>query len=58
MNDPNRRGFLKTSVASLAAAGLGSAVMAGQQDSPAGIPTRELGKTGERMSIVPLQTTR
>ncbi|OHB81919.1 MAG: hypothetical protein A2W31_05460 [Planctomycetes bacterium RBG_16_64_10] len=54
MNDPNRRDFLRFSAASLAAAGFGSAVLAQQQDSPVGIPTRPLGKTGVRVSIVGL----
>ncbi len=52
MNDSNRRTFLKASFASLAAAGAGSTVLAQQQDDAAGIPTRPLGKTGERVSIV------
>ncbi len=54
MNAMKRREFLKASIASLAAAGLGSTVLAEQKDSPAGIPTRPLGKTGERVSIVGL----
>ncbi|NQU20999.1 MAG: aldo/keto reductase [Candidatus Nealsonbacteria bacterium] len=49
-----RRGFLKASVASLATGGLGSSVLADQQESPAGIPTRPLGKTGRRVPIVGL----
>jgi predicted aldo/keto reductase-like oxidoreductase len=52
MNETNRRRFLRAAVASVAAAGLGSRVLAEQQDDPAGIPTRPLGKTGERVSIV------
>ena len=54
MNEANRRRFLRTAVASLAAAGLDSRVLAEQKDSPAGIPTRPLGKTGQRVSIVGL----
>jgi len=54
MNDSSRRGFIKLSVASLATAGLGTPVFAQQQQSPAGIPTRPLGKTGERLPIVGL----
>ena len=54
MNDPDRRDFIRVSAISLAAAGFDSTVLAGQQDSPAGIPTRPLGKTGERVSIVGL----
>jgi aryl-alcohol dehydrogenase-like predicted oxidoreductase len=40
--------------AGLALSGSGSTVLAAQQESPAGIPTRPLGKTGERVSIVGL----
>ena len=54
MNDPNRRRFLQASLASLAAAGFGSTVLAEQKESPAGIPTRPLGDTGERVPIVGL----
>lgn len=54
MNAPNRRRFLQAAVATLTAAGLGSRVLADQQDSALGIPTRPLGKTGERVSIVGL----
>ena len=54
MNDRGRRDFLKWSVGALAAAGFGPAAMAEQQDGPAGIPTRPLGKTGERVPIVGL----
>ncbi len=52
MNQTNRRRFLRAAVASATAAGLGSRALADQQDDPAGIPTRPLGKTGERVSIV------
>jgi len=45
---------LKWSVGALAAAGFGPAAMAEQQDGPAGIPTRPLGKTGERVPIIGL----
>jgi len=54
MSDPNRREFLKAWAAALAATGLGSAVLADQHDSAAGIPTRPLGKSGARVSIVGL----
>lgn len=54
MNEPNRRRFLQAAVATLTAAGLGSRVLAKQEDSDLGIPTRPLGKTGERVSIVGL----
>jgi aryl-alcohol dehydrogenase-like predicted oxidoreductase len=52
MSTTNRREFLQATGAGLALAGMGSSVLADQQDSPAGIPTRPLGKTGERVSIV------
>lgn len=51
MNDVNRREFLKAAAAGLAMAA-GSPVLASQEESPAGIPVRELGKTGEKVSIV------
>ena len=38
----------------LAAAQCGSTVLAEQKDSPAGVPTRPLGNTGERVSIIGL----
>ncbi|MHC4405285.1 MAG: aldo/keto reductase [Planctomycetota bacterium] len=54
MNPSRRRDFLKASLASLAAAGFGWPAFAQQKDSPAGIPTRPLGKTGQRVPIVGL----
>jgi predicted aldo/keto reductase-like oxidoreductase len=54
MNESRRRDFLKTAAASLATAGLSSSVVAQQEESPDGIPTRPLGKTGERVPIVGL----
>lgn len=54
MNCTDRRGFLKASASCLAAAGFDSNVLAQQQDSLAGVPTRPLGSTGERVSIVGL----
>jgi predicted aldo/keto reductase-like oxidoreductase len=54
MNTQTRRKFLQVSLASLSAAGFGSMALAGQQDSPAGIPTRPLGTTGQRVSIIGL----
>ena len=50
----NRREFLKATAAGLALAGMGSPIVAAQEESPAGIPTRPLGKTGEKVSIVAL----
>jgi len=54
MNTLHRRRFLQAAVASVAAAGMGSEILAGQQDSPGGVPTRPLGKTGQQVSIVGL----
>jgi aryl-alcohol dehydrogenase-like predicted oxidoreductase len=54
MNAPKRREFLKASAASLVGAGFAWNACAQQQDSPSGIPTRPLGTTGERVSIVGL----
>jgi len=53
VTDRNRREFLKAAAAGLAMA-VGSPVLAAQQESPAGLPTRPLGKTGEKVSIVGL----
>ncbi len=53
MNDASRREFLKAATAGLAV-GLGSSVLAAQEESPDGIPTRPLGGTGERVSMVGL----
>ena len=50
----SRRDVLLAAAAGLAAGGSGSWVLAAQEDSPAGIPTRPLGKTGEKVSIVGL----
>jgi uncharacterized protein len=54
MNISSRRDFLKRSIASLAATGFGAAALAEQQESASGIPTRPLGKTGQRVSIIGL----
>jgi len=54
MNEWERRDFLKAAMASLAASGFGALALADQKQSPNGIPTRPLGKTGERVSIVGL----
>ncbi len=54
MHDTTRREFLKAAAAALAAAQFGSTVLAAQADSPAGLPTRPLGKTGQRVSIIAL----
>lgn len=54
MNDPERRDFLKASLASLATAAVGPSVLAEERQNAAGIPTRPLGRTGERVSIIGL----
>ena len=51
MTSANRREFLKAAAAGLAMA-VGSPVLAAQEDSPAGLPVRPLGNTGEKVSIV------
>lgn len=50
---PNRREFLQTGVAGLAAAGLAGAAEP-QQTNAGGIPLRPLGKTGELVTILGL----
>ena len=50
----DRRSFLKSAMAALAAGCFGQQAMATQQDSSTGIPTRLLGRTGERIPIVGL----
>ncbi len=52
MSETTRRQFIQAAAAGLTVAQLGSTVLADQQDDPAGLPTRPLGKTGERVSIV------
>ena len=49
-----RREFLKAVMASLAACGFGGQALGMQQDSAAGIPTRPLGRSDERIPIVGL----
>ena len=49
-----RRDFLKAAMASLAASGFGRQALAMQQESDTGIPTRPLGRSGERIPIVGL----
>ncbi len=51
MPSPTRRDFLKTALAGLA---MGAPVCAAQRESSNGVPTRSLGKTGERVPIVGL----
>ena len=54
MTNANRREFLKAAAAGLAMAGVGSTLLADQEDGPAGLPVRPLGKTGEKVSIIGL----
>jgi aryl-alcohol dehydrogenase-like predicted oxidoreductase len=49
-----RREFLKSASAVLAASGFGAQALAMQTDSDSGIPTRPLGRNGERVPIVGL----
>lgn len=49
-----RRAFLKSALAALAAGGFGRQAMAMQAESPSGIPTRPLGRHEERIPIVGL----
>jgi predicted aldo/keto reductase-like oxidoreductase len=54
MTSTNRREFLKAAAATLAMFGTGSPVLAAQEQGPAGLPVRPLGRTGEKVSIVGL----
>ncbi len=49
-----RRRFLKAATATLAWGGFGAQALSMQQDSNDGIPTRPLGRTGQRVPIVGL----
>ena len=49
-----RRRFLKAATATLAWGGFGAQALSMQQDGSGGIPTRPLGRTGERVPIVGL----
>jgi predicted aldo/keto reductase-like oxidoreductase len=51
-NRTTRREFVETALGAAAIAGLGNWVLAQTRSSPGGIPTRPLGKTGERVSIL------
>ncbi len=51
MFDTNRRDFLKAAVAGLA---MGKSVIAAQENGPSGIPTRPLGRTGEKVTVIAL----
>ncbi|TWT77689.1 General stress protein 69 [Posidoniimonas polymericola] len=50
----DRRGFLKSTLASGALAAMSGEAIAAQQDSSDGVPTRPLGDSGARVSIVAL----
>jgi len=54
MSEPRmaRRDFLQSTLAAGAAISLGESLLAAQSDDAAGLPTRPLGKTGERVSIL------
>ena len=54
MTEASRRDFLRATASGLTLAGIGPSLLDAQEESPAGIPTRPLGKTGERVSIVGL----
>lgn len=47
-----RRQFLKAAAAALAASQVGCSVLEEEEKGPGGIPTRPLGKTGERVPII------
>ncbi|MEZ6073747.1 MAG: aldo/keto reductase [Pirellulales bacterium] len=49
-----RRDFLKAAAAALACSGFGAQALAVQDDGPTGIPTRPIGRNGERVPIVGL----
>jgi aryl-alcohol dehydrogenase-like predicted oxidoreductase len=49
-----RRDFLKAAAATLAATGFGREALALQEEGESGIPTRPLGRSGERIPIVGL----
>jgi predicted aldo/keto reductase-like oxidoreductase len=51
-HDNTRREFLQTTLAGAAALGIAAAGKAGAADDSKGLPTRELGKTGVRVSIL------
>jgi len=52
-NDSSRRSFFRSMFSSAAAAAMAQQALA-QQDSPNGLPTRKLGRTGEDVSILSL----
>ena len=52
--NPNRREFIQTSAAGLAAVGLAGSAGAADKKNEGGIPLRPLGKTGEMVSLLGL----
>ncbi|MDA2936991.1 aldo/keto reductase [Acidobacteria bacterium AH-259-A15] len=52
MSETTRREFVGNTLGATAAASLGHWMLAQTRPSPAGIPTRPLGKTGEKVSIL------
>ena len=52
MSGPTRREFLQAGVAAGVALGLGESLLAQQEDNGHGLPTRPLGKTGVKVSIL------
>ena len=51
-NQANRREFLKAGVAAGVTFGLAESLLAQQQNDGSGLPTRPLGRTGEKVSIL------
>jgi uncharacterized protein len=51
-SDTTRRQFLQSSVGSAALAALSQSFLSAQENSPDGLPTRPLGKTGEKVSLL------
>ncbi|MEX0937400.1 MAG: aldo/keto reductase [Pirellulales bacterium] len=52
MSTSDRRDFLKSATAGIAAGAMANSLLAAQQDSPDGLPKRPLGRTGEMVSIL------
>ncbi len=52
MRDATRRDFLKAAAASLAWASVHSSIIDAQETTPGGLPTRPLGRSKEKVSIV------
>ena len=52
MSESTRRQFVGSTLGTVASLGLGQEILAQTRPEPGGIPTRPLGNTGERVSIV------